>query len=59
MAACQPTILHQMYLDQTVGAWLASDDGLTADKSLSDVHRSTVGAELARDSGLIFNVDGD
>jgi hypothetical protein len=29
------------------------------DQFLADVHRSTVGAELARDSGLTFNIDGD
>jgi hypothetical protein len=28
------------------GSWLASDGGLTADQSPSDVHRSIVGASL-------------
>jgi hypothetical protein len=39
----------------SVGVWLASDGGLTADPFLQDVRDQIVGASPAGDGGLITN----
>jgi len=51
MASSQPIDIFLMHPDQTVG--LAGDGGLIVDRYLPDAPESTVGAELARDDGLI------
>jgi hypothetical protein len=51
MMSCRPTNIFQLY-STPVGAWLASDGGLTADHLSVECIQSNCGSEPAREGGI-------